>query len=63
MKDQRKEKKTLECDKIRKYKLRNDYSRETIEVTSIEDIVVENILWWFGHLQRGIESAFIRWFR
>ncbi|KAL7229474.1 hypothetical protein ACSBR2_008059 [Camellia fascicularis] len=40
------------CGKTRKYRVRNEYIREWIEVVSIEDKLRENKLRWLGHMQR-----------
>lgn len=46
-------------DNIMKIKLINNYIRENLGVTFVEDKVIENIFGWFKHLQWRVDKFLI----
>jgi len=48
------------CGNTRKYRVRNEYIREKVGVTPIENKLRENRLRWFGHIQRRRVDAPVR---
>ena len=48
------------CGKTRRDKIRNEQIHKMIEVAPIEEKMRENLLQWFGHIQRRPTNAPIR---
>jgi hypothetical protein len=48
------------CGHIRKDRIRNDYIRDNLGVTQIQEKIVQHRLRWFGHIQRRPPEAPVR---
>jgi hypothetical protein len=48
------------CGHTRKDQIRNDYIRDKLGVTSIQEKLVQHCLRWFGHIQRKSPEALVR---